>query len=192
MVQLLSLVILITAFVESGFTFHLSKRDVVSIQALESDIANIATQTVALGNAVNAVTSGSTLVDALVSSCSILSPARGNDDGIFKAIHNDIGTLSTTINSATTDAQAIEPIPIDESSAETILSEVETFASDIITTLNDFGNQAPIFDDLPSGGFPALIKSDLSTLKSSTSAFGAELVAIFLVRVFFIYILIII
>lgn len=69
------------------------------------------------------------------------------------------------------------PTPVAESDADTILSDVEAFQPTIIDALKEIVIKKPIFDGLPLGGVSALVKQDLATLNTSTSAFEAALIA---------------
>lgn len=94
----------------------------------------------------------------------------------MKAIHSDATALNSTIASATPDVLAL-PTPVDESDADTILSDVEAFEPTIIDALTNIITKKAYFDALPLGGVSALVAADLVALNSTTEAFGAALIA---------------
>ncbi|KAF8586006.1 hypothetical protein K439DRAFT_1659918 [Ramaria rubella] len=129
-----------------------SKRTVAKVEA---DISAISADITKLNNAINAFTSES-LSDAL-------------------AIHTQVITLEAAINTGTTDVQSTGAV--DEADATTILNAVEAIQPTIIEALHTFITKKTLFENLPLAGATNLIRSDLSTLNTNTSAFEDALVA---------------
>lgn len=63
MVRIISSAVVLAALATSGLALNLPKRDVAKVEA---DLANISTQVTTLDQAITALTTSSTLLDALV------------------------------------------------------------------------------------------------------------------------------
>ncbi|KAF5324335.1 hypothetical protein D9619_011311 [Psilocybe cf. subviscida] len=128
-----------------------------SVANVLSDISTVSTDVTNLNNAINAF-SGSNLIAAL-------------------AIHTDAGTLTSAVNKATTDSNALTPLPISESDGQSILNAVTAIKPTILSALTGIVAKKAALTALPVGGIPALVKSDLASLNTATSAFEAALIA---------------
>ncbi|KAF8585461.1 hypothetical protein K439DRAFT_1343284 [Ramaria rubella] len=150
MVPLTAFVVIASSLAALGVPHN--KRTVAQVEA---DIATISTAVTNLNNAINAFTSES-LTDAL-------------------AIHDQAGTLETAINTGTTDVQNTGAV--DETDATSILNAVNAIQPTIIAALDAIITKKTLFEDLPLAGVAGLVKQDLGTLNTDTSAFEAALIA---------------
>ncbi|KAF8189788.1 hydrophobic surface binding protein [Mycena galopus ATCC 62051] len=126
-----------------------------TVAQVEADIASISTQVNTLNAAINGFPA-SGLVGAL-------------------GINTDSTNLETTLNTGTTDVKNTGPV--DLADGTTILNDVAAIEPNIITALKDIASKASDFASLPIGGIPALVLSDLKTLKTDTDAFSGALIA---------------
>jgi len=128
-----------------------------TVAQVEADIATINTDVNSLNTAINGFpATGGTLAEAL-------------------AIHTDATNLETAITKGTTDVQNTGAVS--EADGTTILKSVQAIQPTIISALNGIVAKKAAFQALPLGGVPALVKADLNTLNTDTSAFEAALIA---------------
>ncbi|PPQ68740.1 hypothetical protein CVT24_007567 [Panaeolus cyanescens] len=122
-----------------------------------SDIQGITSQTQTLDTNIKAITT-TNIVGAL-------------------AVHTAAGNLVTSINTATSDSNAVTPKPVSEADGTSILNAVKTLQPIIITTLNDLIAKKATIAAIPITGLEALVLQDLQSLNTATSAFETSLLA---------------
>ncbi|KAJ7276734.1 hydrophobic surface binding protein [Mycena rebaudengoi] len=90
-------------------------------------------------------------------------------------IHNDLVTMTATVNQATTDARSTGSIS--EVDGIAILNLLEDILRRLLDVLLELERKAPIFRALPLGGIPALLLQDLKTLQTAIIAFFNAIIA---------------
>ncbi|KAJ3576360.1 hypothetical protein NP233_g474 [Leucocoprinus birnbaumii] len=122
-------------------------------------------------NAINRVSADTTNLDNLITSY----PLSGGTLLAALAIHTSSGTLGTDLGTATTTVKNNGPVVHPD--ADTILSAVLAIEPIIDHALSQIVIKKPAFAALPLGGVPALVLSDLISLKAATGSFAAALIA---------------
>ncbi|KAI0037160.1 hydrophobic surface binding protein A-domain-containing protein [Vararia minispora EC-137] len=123
---------------------------------VETDIANINTQVNNLNTAINTFAASPTLVNGL-------------------AIHTGAAPLESAVNTATSDTNASAAFT--EAEGQTILTAIQSLATNVISTLSNLDGQHAKFAALPLAGSVQLVELDLQTLSSDTTAFENALIA---------------
>jgi len=129
-----------------------------TVADVKTDIATISTDLTNLDNTIKAFANpGGTLAQAL-------------------AIHTSSMTLNNAVTKTTSDTNTV-PAPISETDGRALLDLLEALEPKIDAALTDLSSRHAAFVALPLGGVPALVKSDLATLNTSTTALEAALIA---------------
>ncbi|KAF5324156.1 hypothetical protein D9619_011308 [Psilocybe cf. subviscida] len=100
---------------------------------------------------------------------------------------NNVNTAHTLFNAqinafpfsggSLTAALNLAPLPVSVTDATSILNTFNNLKPVIITALTDIVAKKSGFASLPIGGFPEVIKSDLTNLSAASQAFEAALIA---------------
>jgi len=125
------------------------------LRSSRTDLGFISGNVTSLNNAINAFTASSNLVAAL-------------------NIHSVAVTLETAITQGTKDVIATGPVS--EADGTTIIKTVQGFQPGIISALTNIVTKKSLFDGAPIAGLGSVVKSDINTLNSDTSAFETALV----------------
>ncbi|KIJ36350.1 hypothetical protein M422DRAFT_51113 [Sphaerobolus stellatus SS14] len=127
-----------------------------TVAAVETDLGFISGNVTSLNNAINAFTAPNNLVAAL-------------------NIHSGAVALEAAITQGTKDVVATGPVS--EADATTIINLVKGIQPGIISALTNIVTKKPLFDNTTViSGLGSIVKSDLNTLNSDTSAFETALV----------------
>ncbi|EJD51216.1 hypothetical protein AURDEDRAFT_159623 [Auricularia subglabra TFB-10046 SS5] len=126
-----------------------------TVAQVEADLATIGNGVNSLNTALNSLNAGN-LLAAL-------------------AIHTSAGNLANEIQTGTTDTT--NTAAFSEADGTAVLNAVRGFQPNIITALNTVVAKKPIFQGLPVGGVPTLVKQDLALLNTNTKALENALTA---------------
>ncbi|BAE57533.1 unnamed protein product [Aspergillus oryzae RIB40] len=88
-------------------------------------------------------------------------------------IRSDLQSLATTVNDATADVKSTGSL--DTPSGTTILADIQSLMPTSLVTLTHVGAEAPAWEDIQGG--PALILSDLRSLKTALDNFANALIS---------------
>ncbi|KAF5310289.1 hypothetical protein D9619_010130 [Psilocybe cf. subviscida] len=95
------------------------------------------------------------------------------------SIHSASTSLTTALNTATTDTNNVGPSPMSTTDSAAICSALSSCAAAFQSIFNRFVILHPSFNTLPVGGVPTLIRQDVHALVPALSALEAALAAHF-------------